>query len=84
MQGSNLCKTVHRPPSTDTVLKMESLKLYVQESYNELMTKVTWPTWPNLQQTTVVVLVGLGIFTLLVFIMDAISKFLLNDIIYPG
>jgi preprotein translocase subunit SecE len=63
---------------------MESLKLYVQESYNELMTKVTWPTWPNLQQTTVVVLVGLGIFTLLVFIMDAISKFLLNDIIYPG
>lgn len=63
---------------------MESIKLYVQESYNELMTKVTWPTWPNLQQTTVVVLVGLGIFTLLVFIMDAISKFLLNDIIYPG
>ena len=62
---------------------MESIKLYVQESYNELMTKVTWPTWPNLQQTTVVVLVGLGIFTLLVFIMDAISKFVLNDIIYP-
>ncbi len=63
---------------------MESIKLYVQESYNELMTKVTWPSWPNLQQTTVVVLVGLGIFTLLVFIMDAISKFILNDIIYPG
>ena len=62
---------------------MESLKLYVQESYNELMTKVTWPTWPNLQQTTVVVLVGLGIFTLLVFVMDAISKGAL-DIIYPN
>ena len=63
---------------------MESIKLYVQESYNELMTKVTWPSWPNLQQTTVVVLIGLGIFTLLVFIMDAISKFILNDIIYPS
>lgn len=63
---------------------MESIKLYVQESYNELMTKVTWPTWPNLQQTTVVVLIGLAIFTLVVFIMDAISKFILNDIIYPG
>jgi len=61
---------------------MESIKLYVQESYNELMTKVTWPTWPNLQQTTVVVLVGLGIFTLLVFIMDALSKGLLNEFIY--
>lgn len=63
---------------------MESIKLYVQESYNELMTKVTWPTWPNLQQTTVVVVVGIAIFTLLVFIMDAISKFILNDIVYPG
>ena len=63
---------------------MESIKLYIQESYNELMTKVTWPSWPNLQQTTVVVIVGMAIFTLLVFIMDAISKFILNDIIYPG
>ena len=63
---------------------MDSIKLYVQESYNELMTKVTWPTWPNLQQTTVVVVIGIAIFTLLVFIMDAISKFILNDIIYPG
>lgn len=61
---------------------MEKVKLYIQESYNELMTKVTWPTWTNLQQTTVVVLVGLGIFTLLVFIMDALSKGLLNELIY--
>ena len=61
---------------------MEKVKLYIQESYNELLTKVTWPTWPNLQSTTIVVLVGLGIFTLLVFIMDSISKGLLNEIIY--
>jgi len=61
---------------------MEKLKLYVQESYNELMTKVTWPTWQNLQQTTIVVLIGLIIFTLLVFVMDAISKGILNELIY--
>ena len=61
---------------------MEKIKLYVQESYNELMTKVTWPTWQNLQQTTIVVLIGLAIFTLLVFIMDAISKGILNELIY--
>ena len=61
---------------------MEKLKLYVQESYNELMTKVTWPTWQNLQQTTIVVLIGLAIFTLLVFVMDAISKGILNELIY--
>ena len=61
---------------------MEKIKLYVQESYNELLTKVTWPTWPNLQSTTIVVIVGLAIFTVLVFLMDAISKGLLNEIIY--
>lgn len=61
---------------------MEKVKLYIQESFNELATKVTWPTWPNLQQTTVVVLVGIMIFTALVFLMDAVSKGLLNEIIY--
>ncbi|MCB0520618.1 MAG: preprotein translocase subunit SecE [Lewinellaceae bacterium] len=57
---------------------MEKIKLYVQESYNELLTKVTWPTWSNLQATTIVVLVGLAIFTVIVFLMDAISKAVLN------
>ena len=61
---------------------MENIKVYIQESYNELVTKVTWPTWPNLQQTTIVVLIGLFIFTSLVFVMDAISKGLLNELIY--
>jgi preprotein translocase subunit SecE len=76
---------IFRPPAVKnpvTIFKMEQVKLYIQESYNELLTKVTWPTWPNLQSTTLVVLVGLGIFTLLVFIMDALSKLLLNEIIY--
>ncbi len=61
---------------------MEKIKLYVQESYNELLTKVTWPSWSSLQNTTIVVLVGILIFTLLVFIMDSISKGILNGIIY--
>lgn len=61
---------------------MEKVKLYFQESYEELMTKVTWPSWPNLQSTTIVVMVGLAIFTSLVFIMDAASKGLMNGIIY--
>jgi preprotein translocase subunit SecE len=61
---------------------MEKIKLYIQESYHELLTKVTWPTWPNLQSTTIVVLIALTIFTVLAFLMDAISKGLLNEIIY--
>ncbi|MBK8565683.1 MAG: preprotein translocase subunit SecE [Saprospiraceae bacterium] len=61
---------------------MDKIKLYFQESYNELMTKVTWPTWPNLQSTTVVVLIGLLLFTLCVFIMDSASKGLMDGLIY--
>jgi preprotein translocase subunit SecE len=62
--------------------EMDKIKLYFQESYNELVTKVTWPTWPNLQSTTVVVLLGLLIFTLCVFIMDSASKGLMDGLIY--
>ncbi|TAK36432.1 MAG: preprotein translocase subunit SecE [Saprospiraceae bacterium] len=61
---------------------MEKVKLYVKESYNELLTKVTWPTWSELQSTTGVVLIGLLIFTVFVFIMDAVSKGILNEVIY--
>ena len=29
---------------------------YVKESYNELVNKVTWPTFPQLQSSTIVVM----------------------------
>lgn len=47
---------------------------YVQESYDELLHKVTWPTWPQLQSTTIIVLVAMAIITLLIFGMDAVSE----------
>jgi preprotein translocase subunit SecE len=57
---------------------MESLKKYVSESYSELVNKVTWPNWANLQSSTIVVIVSSVIFALLVFVMDVISKSALN------
>ncbi len=53
---------------------MEQIKLYLQESYNELVNKVTWPTWANLLSSTRVVLMGSLIIAILVLIMDAVSK----------
>ena len=53
---------------------MEQIKLYVIESYNELVNKVTWPTWANLLGSTKVVLVGSLIIALIVLLMDAFSK----------
>ena len=43
---------------------------YVKESYNELVNKVTWPTFPQLQSSTVVVMVASVIFALVVLAMD--------------
>lgn len=60
---------------------MEQIKLYVIESYNELVNKVTWPTWPNLLASTRVVLIGSLIIALIVLVMDAISK-QLTDFLY--
>ena len=53
---------------------MEQIKLYLIESYNELVNKVTWPTWANLLGSTRGVLVGSLIIALIVLLMDAFSK----------
>jgi preprotein translocase subunit SecE len=53
---------------------MEQIKLYLIESYNELINKVTWPTWANLLGSTKVVLIGSLIIALVVLLMDAFSK----------
>jgi preprotein translocase subunit SecE len=59
---------------------MDRLKLYVIESYNELVNKVTWPTWSNLQSSTIVVLIASIILALVIFLMDIISKGVLDQI----
>ena len=43
---------------------------YIKESYNELVNKVTWPTFPQLQSSTVVVMVASAIFAIVGLAMD--------------
>ena len=47
---------------------------YIQEAYDELVHKVTWPSWDELQQTTIIVLVSLVIITIVIFGMDFVSE----------
>jgi preprotein translocase subunit SecE len=49
-----------------------NLKGYFQESFTELMHKVTWPTWNELQNSAVLVMVATLIFALIVAGMDFI------------
>jgi len=55
---------------------MAKLKLvtYVKESYDELMHKVSWPTWPELQSSAIVVSVASLIIALVVFAMDEVFR----------
>lgn len=51
---------------------MSGLINFAKESYDEMTTKVTWPTWKDLQSSSLLVLVASVIISLIVFLMDYI------------
>ncbi|WP_147203575.1 preprotein translocase subunit SecE [Segetibacter aerophilus] len=59
---------------------MNKISAYFRDSYTELTEKVTWPSWLQLQQSTVIVLVATIIITALVWVMDFASQNLLKAI----
>jgi preprotein translocase subunit SecE len=59
---------------------MNKISTYFNESYKELVEKVTWPTWEQLQQSTIIVLIATLLITLLVGLMDFASNSLLKFI----
>ena len=53
---------------------MNKVATYFRESYKELMEKVTWPNWAQLQQSTMIVLVATLVITGVVWAMDLVSQ----------
>jgi preprotein translocase subunit SecE len=53
---------------------MNKLTTYFSDSYKELVQKVTWPTWDQLQQSTMIVLGATLVITVLVGVMDFVSN----------
>ena len=49
---------------------MNKIANYFKESYKELAEKVSWPTWSQLQQSTMIVLGATLVITALVLAMD--------------
>jgi len=47
---------------------------YIQESYDELMHKVSWPTWAELQSSAIVVSVASLIIAIIVYSMDTVFR----------
>jgi len=46
------------------------IKSYLQDAYNELLHKVSWPTWKELQSSAIVVMIASMIIALIIFAMD--------------
>ncbi|MBK7682420.1 MAG: preprotein translocase subunit SecE [Bacteroidia bacterium] len=59
---------------------MQKISAYIQDSYNELMNKVSWPTWAELQSSAIVVLVATLIFGCVIFLIDVVFQGVLNVI----
>jgi preprotein translocase subunit SecE len=57
---------------------MDKIRAYFKDSYNELMYKVSWPTWAELQSSAIVVLVASVLIGMLIFGMDTIFQFIMN------
>ena len=53
---------------------------YIKESYKELVEKVSWPTFAQLQSSTIVVMVASLIFALVVLFMDISFENLMKGI----
>jgi preprotein translocase subunit SecE len=51
-------------------MNMRKISIYFQESFNELFYKVTWPSWKELQNSAIIVMVATVIIALVVFAMD--------------
>jgi preprotein translocase subunit SecE len=49
---------------------MSKIVSYIEESYSELVNKVSWPTWAELQNSTWIVATASIIIALFIFVMD--------------
>jgi preprotein translocase subunit SecE len=53
---------------------MNKFTAYLKDSYKELVHKVTWPNWDQLQQSTMIVLGATLFLTFIVGLMDFVAK----------
>ena len=49
---------------------MKKIIIYIQEAYKELVHKVTWPSWKELQGSAILVMISSLIIALVVAFMD--------------
>jgi len=56
------------------------IKGYLKEAYTELVKKVTWPSWSELQNSAIVVMIASFIIAVVVYLMDISFSFIMEQI----
>ncbi len=49
---------------------MAKIGAYLKDTFDELLYKVSWPTWQELQNSTIIVMVSSLIIGIIIFLMD--------------
>ena len=57
------------------------IKAYFADVYNELINKVSWPSWSELQSSATIVMIASDIIAIGIFIMDFVFRHIM-DFIY--
>jgi preprotein translocase subunit SecE len=57
-------------PSVLKKNKLAGIRTYIEETINELTNKVSWPSWEDLQTSSIIVLTTSVILSLIIWLMD--------------
>ena len=57
---------------------MAKKQSYIKSSYDELINKVSWPSWSELQSSSIVVAIASLIIALKIYLMDQIFSNMMN------
>ena len=57
---------------------MKKIQLYIKSSFDELLKKVTWPSWKELQSSSIVVAISTVIIALIIYLMDKVFSTVLD------
>ncbi len=61
----------------------QSFVNYCKESYDELVHKVSWPSYSELTKSAVIVLEASILIAIIVFAMDSLFRAIMEGVIYP-
>ncbi len=77
--GRVFMKTVQETRISKIYATMKAVN-YFKESYTELVQKVSWPSWSQLQNQAIVVMVASLIFAIVVLLMDLSFEYIMKGI----